>query len=85
MYSGSSGRLGSLVMPLRLSVLAWYWSITHSRAERLPRRYSKVSGGMPSSVRKSLIYFSGQPPCCLMLASISVINRRVSSSAQMMR
>ena len=40
MYSGSSARLGSLVMPLRLSVETWYWSMTHSRAERLPRRYS---------------------------------------------
>src|SRR6476620_129904 len=25
MYSSSSGLLGSLVMPLRLSVLIWYW------------------------------------------------------------
>ena len=32
MYSGSSSRLGSLVMPLRLSVETWYWSMTHSRA-----------------------------------------------------
>ncbi len=40
MYSGSSSRFGSLVMPLRLSVEIWYWSITHSSAERLPRRYS---------------------------------------------
>ncbi len=38
MYCGSSGRLGSLVMPLRLLVLMWYWSMTHSRAERLPSR-----------------------------------------------
>ncbi len=38
MYCGSSGRLGSLVMPLRLSVLTRYWSMTHSRAERLQRR-----------------------------------------------
>src|SRR5207237_884191 len=38
-YSSSSGLLGSLTMPLRLSSLTWYWSITHSRAERLPRRY----------------------------------------------
>ena len=38
MYSGSSGRLGSLVMPLRASVLIRYWSITQSSAERLPRR-----------------------------------------------
>ncbi len=30
-------------------------------------------------------YFSGQPPCFLMLASISPIKRRVSSNAQMMR
>jgi hypothetical protein len=28
MYSSSSGLLGSLVMPLRLSVLIWYWSMT---------------------------------------------------------
>ena len=27
---------------------------TQSRAERLPRRYSNVSGGMPERVRKSL-------------------------------
>jgi hypothetical protein len=38
MYSSSSGLLGSLVMPLRLSVLIWYWSMTQSRALRLPRR-----------------------------------------------
>ena len=44
MYCGSSGRLGSLVMPLRLSVLTWYWSMTQSRAERLPRRYVKGLG-----------------------------------------
>jgi hypothetical protein len=37
MYSGSS-RFGSVVMPLRLSVETWYWSITHSNALRLPRR-----------------------------------------------
>jgi hypothetical protein len=42
MYSGSSARLGSFVMPLRLSVETWYWSMTHSRAERLPN----VSGGI---------------------------------------
>jgi hypothetical protein len=45
---GGVGAVGSLVMPLRLSVLTWYWSITHSRAERLPKRYSKAPGGMPS-------------------------------------
>src|SRR5438045_2569159 len=38
-YCSSSSRLGSLTMPLRASVLTWYWSSTHSRAERLPRRY----------------------------------------------
>jgi hypothetical protein len=38
MYSASSARFGSLVMPLCLSVLNWYWSITNSSAERLPRR-----------------------------------------------
>ena len=37
MYSASSSRLGSDSMPLRLSVLTWYWSMTHSTAERLPR------------------------------------------------
>ena len=32
MYCSSiSGLLGSLVMPLRLSVLIWYWSMTQSR------------------------------------------------------
>ncbi len=35
---GSSSRLGSLTMPERGSVETRYWSITHSRAERLPRR-----------------------------------------------
>lgn len=42
MYSSSSGLLGSLVMPLVAAAtrcsLIWYWSITQSRAERLPRR-----------------------------------------------
>ena len=38
MYWGSSVRFGSLMMPLRLSVLTRYWSITHSKAERVPRR-----------------------------------------------
>ena len=38
MYSGSPARLGSLTMPLRLSVLTRYWSMTHSSAARLPRR-----------------------------------------------
>ena len=36
MYWGSSERLGSLVMPLRGSVLTLYWSMTQSRAARLP-------------------------------------------------
>ena len=36
MYSGSSARLGSLTMPLRLSVDTWYWSNTHYNALRLP-------------------------------------------------
>src|SRR5438552_1387434 len=49
MYSGSSARFGSDLIPLRLSSLTWYWSITHSRAERLPRRYWKTSGGIPAS------------------------------------
>ena len=31
----------SEVMPLRLSVFTSYWSITHSNALRLPRRYWK--------------------------------------------
>ena len=35
MYSSSSGRFGSDWMPLRLSVLTWYWSMTHSKALRL--------------------------------------------------
>ena len=43
MYCGSSARLGSLTMPLRLSVLTRYWSITHSRAERLPRRWVRAA------------------------------------------
>ncbi len=34
----SSSRLGSLVMPEQGSVETRYWSMTHSRAERLPRR-----------------------------------------------
>lgn len=38
MYCGSSSRLGSLTMPERASVETRYWSMTHSRAERLPRR-----------------------------------------------
>ena len=40
MYCGSAARLGSLTMPLRLSVLTRYCSMTHSRAERLPRRWA---------------------------------------------
>ena len=54
MYCGSSSRLGSEVMPLRLSVQTWHWSMTHSRAERFPRRYSNASGGMPASVSDGL-------------------------------
>src|SRR5713226_4275813 len=54
MYSSSSRLFGSLTMPLRLSSLTWYWSITQSRAERLPSRYWKHSSGMPESVRLSL-------------------------------
>src|SRR5665213_681992 len=38
MYWGSASRLGSLTMPERASVETRYWSMTHSRAERLPRR-----------------------------------------------
>jgi hypothetical protein len=38
MYSGSSSRLGSVVMPERLSVETWYWSMTQSIAMRLPRQ-----------------------------------------------
>ena len=38
MYSGSSGLLGSERMAVRLSSLTRYWSMTHSRALRLPRR-----------------------------------------------
>jgi len=38
MYLGSSGRLGSMTMPERGSVETRYWSMTHLRAERLPRR-----------------------------------------------
>lgn len=53
MYSGSSGRFGSERMPLCLSSVTWYWSITHSSALRLPRRYSKASGGMPHRVSES--------------------------------
>jgi len=30
MYCGSSGRLGALVMPLRLPVLTWYWRMVDS-------------------------------------------------------
>ena len=32
MYCSLSGRFGSERMPLRLSVVTWYWSTTHSRA-----------------------------------------------------
>src|SRR5438093_5787856 len=53
-YSGTSRTFGALVMPLRLSVLTRYWSITHSSAERLSRWCLNVSGRMPSSVRYSL-------------------------------
>src|SRR2546421_8476113 len=42
-YSSSSRLFGSLTIPLRLSSLNWYWSITQSRAERLPSRYWKHS------------------------------------------
>src|SRR6266851_3451663 len=54
MYSSSSRLFGSLTMPLRLSSLTWYWSITQSRAERLPSRYWKHSWGIPAKVRLSL-------------------------------
>ena len=41
------------------------------------------------SVRLNALYmfchFNGQPPCCLMAASISPIKRLVSIKAQMMR
>ena len=45
MHSGSAGRLGSAVMPLRLSVLTWYWSSTQGQGlmdhpSRLCRRRS---------------------------------------------
>src|SRR5947208_15970444 len=53
-YSGSSARFGSDLMPLHLSSLTWYWSITHSRALRLPRQYWKVSGGIPASLSDAL-------------------------------
>jgi len=39
MYCGSSARLGSLTMPLRLSSLTWYWSMTQSSAERYLRAF----------------------------------------------
>src|SRR5207248_11281901 len=58
-YSSSSSRLGSLPMPLRASVLTWYWSITHSRADRLPNLYWKHSGGIPH--RRGLKASSQQP------------------------
>ena len=54
MYSASSDRLGSERMPLRLSSLTWYWSMTYSRALRLPSRYWNVSGGMPAKVSDAL-------------------------------
>jgi hypothetical protein len=41
---GSPPRLGSLTMPERASVETRYWSTTHSRAERLPRRVVGVEG-----------------------------------------
>ena len=50
------GPLGSERMPLRGSSLTWYWSMTQSRALRLPKRYWNVSGGMPASVSESLTF-----------------------------
>ena len=44
-YSGSSARLGSFSMPLRLSVFTRYWSITQSSAQRLPRAVGERFGG----------------------------------------
>ena len=54
MYSGSSGLLGSERMPVRLSSLTRCWSMTHSKALRLPRRWSNTSGGMAAKVSESL-------------------------------
>jgi hypothetical protein len=55
MYSSSSARFGSERMPLRLSSLTWYWSMTHSRALRLPRRFANGSDGMPARVSDGLM------------------------------
>ena len=55
MYWGSSSRLGSERRPLRGSSVTRYWSMIHSSAERLPRRYSKASGGILARVREGLL------------------------------
>jgi hypothetical protein len=45
------------------------------RAAKLPTGKSKRVAGTQGSTFKNLSYFSGQPPCWLMLASISPIKR----------
>src|SRR5271157_1483321 len=55
MYSSSSVLFGSDVMPLCLSSFTWYWSMTHSRALRFPRRYSNAWGGILARLKDSLI------------------------------
>ena len=54
MYSGSSGLLGSLVMPLRLSVLIWCWSMTQSSALRLLRALIEQPAENRNAERNSL-------------------------------
>jgi len=44
MYSGSSARFGSEVMPERASVLTWYWSMPHSSALRFAGNLFAVEG-----------------------------------------
>jgi len=62
MYSGSSGWLGSEVMPLRLSVLRRHWSITQSSAERLPSRYSNRCGVLSRSPVLNVEDVTGDAP-----------------------
>ena len=46
MYSPSEGRFGSDWMPLRLSVLTWYWSMTQGAAVAQPvvERFGRDAG-----------------------------------------
>jgi hypothetical protein len=67
MYWGSSSRLGSLLMPLRLSSLTWYWSITRSGALRSASQTSLARAGPAEAYRTSTAYACKlrplPPPC----------------------